>query len=329
MPTADYTIYAIKGSSDCDLLASLRKGEGRFGWSYVGTADLRQLKARIETAGWNSLSDEEKDCFQSFLMELKADDYVVYVNVPDWGRCSVARVTGPYVWRYEDDDFNHRFPVDPDSVFVFDRNDAAVHPALRARLSLRGRYWRIYAKDEFEALLNAQAAGISGKPRTPQANLAFLAQEMEPLLRSITEKIHHTHPNYDLEALVAATLKNVPGVRQVKWQGGAGDHGADILVVFESGLPIAGLQQQKTCVVQVKSFTGEHWDTRAVEDIRRAFDHYPEADTALIISTAARASESFDKALEKMREDTGKSVALLIGPDVATFFLRFGAHPTA
>ncbi|MCW5977115.1 MAG: restriction endonuclease [Bryobacteraceae bacterium] len=331
MPADEYTIYAIKGSTDCDLLASLRSGEGRFGWSYIETADLSQLKSRIDSAGWNSLRNEEKDCYQSFLLELRADDYVVYVNVPDWGQCSAARVTGPYVWRYEGagTDFNHRFPVDPKSVFVFDRNDAAVHPALRARLILRGRYWRIYAKDEFEALLKAQDAGLVGKPRTPQENLAFLAKEMEPLLRSITEKIHHTHPNYDLEALVAEMFTKVPGVRQVKPQGGAGDHGADILVVFESGLPIAGLQQQRTCVVQVKSFTGEHWDTQAVEDIRRAFEHYPEADTGLIISTAAAASESFDKALEKMREDTGKSVALLIGPDVAAFFLRFGAHPTA
>lgn len=247
MQASDYTIYAIKGTSDYDLLGFLRRGEGRFGWSYVDTADLHQLKARIDAAGWGSLSNEEQNCYQSFLLELRADDYVVYVNVPDWGRCSVARVTGPYVWRYEDRDFNHRFPVDPDSIFVFDRNDAVVHPALRARLSLRGRYWRIFAKDEFEALLKAQAAGLSGNPRTPQANLTFLAKEMAPLLQRITETIHHTHPNRDLEALVAATLRNVPGVRQVKWQGGAGDHGADILVIFESGLPIPGMQQQKTC----------------------------------------------------------------------------------
>jgi hypothetical protein len=151
---------------------------------------------------------------------------------------------------------------------------------------------------------------------------------MKPLLRNITEKIQHTHPNIDLEFLIAETFKKVPGVRQVVRQGGAGDHGADILIIFEYGLPIPGLQQQKTCVVQVKSFTGEHWDTQAVEDIRRAFDHYPGVDTGLIVSTAAAASESFEKALERLQEDTGKSVALLIGADVATFFLRFGAHST-
>jgi len=323
----NYTIYALKGSSDwCDILSSLQGGEGRFGWSYIETADLRQLKNRIELSGWNTLSDEEKDCYQSFLLDLKEGDYVVYINAPEWGKCSVARVTGPYAWRYEDDDFNHRFPVDPASVFVFDRNDAIVHPALRARLVLRGRYLRIYLNDEFEALLTAQKTGLTGKRRTPEANLNFLAQEMRPLLLTITERIHHTHPNYDFEALLAATLKNVPGVKEVKWQGGAGDHGADILVVFESGLPISGLQQQRTCVIQAKSFEGAHWDTKAVNDIRRAFDHYPEAEMGLIVSTSTLSTEALENALEKLREDTGKPVSLLIGADVAAFFLRFGVQ---
>src|SRR4051812_20185361 len=101
----DHVIYAIKGSSDCDLLAALRKGEGRFGWSYVATADLRQLRSRIESVAWDSLSKDEQNCYQPFLLEFTKGDYVVYINVPDWGKCSVARVTGPYVWRYEDDDF--------------------------------------------------------------------------------------------------------------------------------------------------------------------------------------------------------------------------------
>ena len=121
-------------------------------------------------------------------------------------------------------------------------------------------------------------------------------------------------------------MKNVPGVREVKWQGGAGDHGADILVIFEAGLPIPGLQQQQEWVIQVKSFEGLLWDTKAVEDIRRAFDHYPNANMGLIVSTATSSTEPFDSALEKLREETGKTVHLLIGPDVARFFLRFGGH---
>ena len=82
------TIYALKGSSEwCDIHASLTKGDRRFGWSYIDTADLRQLKQRIEQNSWDSLSDEEKDCYQGFLLDFKEGDYVVYINVPEWGQC--------------------------------------------------------------------------------------------------------------------------------------------------------------------------------------------------------------------------------------------------
>jgi hypothetical protein len=325
---SDYTIYALKGDADwrAAVYSSLAQGEGRFGYSYIPNANLHDLKSKIEHSGFNSLSDDEKECYQSFLLEFTENDYVVYVNVPEWGKCTVARVTGPYTWRFEERDFNHRFPVDRQSVSDFDRNDALVHPALSARLKLQGRYWRIYAKAEFEALVESLKGGLLGKPRTATTNRAFLASEIRPFLLGITERIHNTHPNYDLEHFVASALKNVPGVREVKRQGGAGDHGADVLAIIESGLPVSGLQQQKTCVVQVKSFEGEHWDTKAVDDIRRAFDYYPEAEMGLIVSTAIASTEVLESALERLRDETKKPVSLLIGADLAAFLLRFGGQ---
>jgi len=322
----NYTIYALKGSSEwCDIVSSLSEGVGRFGWSYVESANLQHLKQRIEKDGWDSLSDGEKDCYQGFLLDLKENDYVVYINVPDWGKCTVAKVTGPYFWRFDDNDFNHRFPVDRDSVYTFDRNDAIVHPALSSRLKLQGRWWRIYLKEEFETLLDSLRKGVPTSPRTPEDNLRFLSKEIQPFLVSITDRIQHIHPNYDLEQLTAEVFKNVPGVKDVRWQGGAGDHGADIIVTYESGLAIPGLEQDTTIVVQVKSYSGEHWDTKAVDDIRRAFEHYPEARMGLIISTASSSTPTLEGALDKLREECRKPVALLIGPDVAAFLLRFGA----
>jgi len=325
-------IYALKGDPDqtCDVLASLKEGEGRFGWSYIKTADLRELQTKIDTLGWEAgLSDDEKNCYHAFLLDLKADDYVVYINVPEWGKCTLARVTGPYFWRFEDiegTDFNHRFHVDPASVMVFDRNAAFVHPALSARLKLQGKYWRIYLQDEFEDLVKALKSGVVSRERTLPDNLDVLAKAIEPLLIHITKQIHHAFPNTALEALLAEVLKIVPGVigSELKWQGGARDHGADLIVIFESGLPVLGLQRQTTCVVQVKSFEGEQWDTKAVDDIRRAFDHYPEAEMGLIVSTATSSTEALENSLDKLREETGKPVSLLIGADVAAFLLRFG-----
>jgi hypothetical protein len=65
--TGDRMIYALKGDpGGFDILSFLRRGEGRFGWSYCSTADLHDLKSKIDASGWDSgLSAEEKDCYAS------------------------------------------------------------------------------------------------------------------------------------------------------------------------------------------------------------------------------------------------------------------------
>lgn len=195
-----------------------------------------------------------------------------------------------------------------------------------ARLKLQGRWWRTYLKDEFNELLEALKGGISSTLRTPASNLRFLSNEIQPFLLNITRRIQHTHPNTDLERLLTEVFKKFPGVTEVKWQGGAGDHGADILVTFREGLSIPGLEKQSLLVVQVKSFEGKHWDTQAVEDIRRAFEYYRDANMGLIISTADSSTPVFEEALDRLRQESGKPVALLLGPDVAALLLRYGAR---
>ena len=327
------TIFALKGDKDWAeaVFDDLKKGVGRFGWSYLeedgealGDADLRRLKAKVDSDGWKSLTKDEADRYQVFLLELKPDDWVVYVNVPRWGRCTVAQVAGPYYWNASDWDFNHRFPVVASSVRDFDRNDAIVPAALSARLKLQGRYWRIYAQEEFNALREGLLSGAAPQPRTPQINASRLGREIEPLLQTITQQVQRSNPNYDLEALLELVFSAVPGVRRVVRQGGAGDHGADLIVEFEGGLPHPVFQTQHTCVVQAKSYTGLHWDTRAVEDIKRAFDRYPSADMGLIVSTANASTEKVDIAIAELRRSSGKRVELLIGADVARLILRFG-----
>ena len=60
----------------------------------LGDADLNRLRA-ISATGWNSLSADEQDRYQSFLPALKEGDWAVYVNVPDYGHCTLGKVTGP------------------------------------------------------------------------------------------------------------------------------------------------------------------------------------------------------------------------------------------
>ena len=321
-----YTVYALRVSDDRSdaILRDLQKGEGRFGWSYAKTADLRKLKRK--RAKGQELTDEEKHCAQWFLLDLEEGDYVIYINVPEFGKCTLARIVGPYVWRWEEDDFNHRFPVDGRSVVTFDRNDEVVNPRLSSRLKFQGRYWRVVSRDdskeEFEELLGKVAhGGASGKLRS--SNVPYAARALRPLLRQITAEIHRMHPRKDLEVLCAALFRKMPDVRQVDHRGhGRRDKGADLIVTFGSGIP--GLVLDRKLLVQVKAFGGEHSETGAVEDLRRAFEHHPEADFGLIISTAERKTKPLEEALEGLREEVGKPVELLIGEDVARLFLQYG-----
>jgi hypothetical protein len=316
-----YAVYAIKGDPNCcDMVASLKAGEGRFGFSSVPTGDLRALKARVEKDGWPSLSAEEQASYYVFLLDLKKDDYVVYVDVPEWGRCVLARVTGDYYWRFDDSDHNHRFPVDPQSVHVFDRNSRSVHPSLSSRLRTQRVWWRVSLKAEFEELL----ANLNGSVPVDLPPEARLAREIQPILLRITQTIHHTYAGKNLEELCAEVFGHLPGVTRVDARNASGDAGADLLVRFESGLPLPGIERDDTLIVQVKVDKRENWDTEAVEDMGRALTRYPEASMGLLISTAAASTPALDTSLEKLRRESGKHVALLIGEDIAAFFLQYG-----
>lgn len=316
---SSYKIYALKPDEEGNwaqcIYSSLREGESRFGWSYIETANLRELRAKVEVQGRDSLSEDEEECYQSarFLLDIESNDYVVHINVPEWGKCTLARVTGPYSWHFKACDFNHRIPVDPTSVKEFDRNDPnLVHPRLSRSLKLQGKYWRIRHHTEFNDLL--MSSGEEQKPRD------FLREEAHQPLMRLAERIHHVSPGKDLEPLVQRALERIPGVRVVERKSGRGDLGADLLVYFQSGLPmVPGLERESLCLVQVKSYEGEMWDTRAVNDIRRALDRYPDADMALITSTAVKGSPKLDKEIEKIQQEKKKRVVLLIGAELAAF----------
>lgn len=325
-------IYAIKASDKPEHVEmvnmSLRNGEGRFGWSYVETADLKQLRQRIESHGWNSLDDKEKDCYHDFLLGLCPDDYVVYVNVPVWGKCTLARVAGPYEWRWEGGDFNHRFPVDKSSVQSFDRNLEVVPAMLRTRLKLPGRWWQVYAQEEFKDLLSRLPEADGAALSSWRTNLRELSTKVRPLLLKFAEQIHLTHQRKELEILMEKVFLRVPGVRSVERQQGGADHGADLLVDFEF-VPIPGLVQTQTLAVQVKSYTGIQEESRAVEDLDRAFEHYEKMGRAihmgLVVSTADKAGDRLLQASEELAERWGKPVSVVVGPDLVEFFLQHGA----
>ena len=293
-------------------------------WRGAKTSRASKMRLTWPCTRWcGALGEEEQECYsgQDFLLNLKRGDHVVYVNVPEWGKCTLAEVMNEYEWRFEDDDFNHRFVVDCKSVRTFDRNSDIVPAALSRRLKLQGRWWRVYVEAEFEALLASLRNGSPSATRTKETNVRELASRMHPLLEEMAGHIQHTHPAKDLEAFVEMVFRRVPGVRGVWRQQGKADRGADLLVEIEYGT-IPGLVQTKTVVVQIKSYQGQHDDIGAVDDIRRAFEFHGSAEMGLIVSTARTAGPNLERAVENLQEEAGKPVSLLLGADLAAFVLR-------
>lgn len=329
-------IYALRGNDDekwtTAIYNSLKNGEARFGWSYYDdsknfTTDLNILKEKIRQG--QALTDDEANCYQPFLFDIKCGDYIVFINIPQYGECTLAKVTKEYYYSKHTDlqyewgyDGNHCLGIDTDSIYTFNRNCKKVHPYLSSRLKLRGRHWQIYAEKEFDVLIDCLK---NNKDLVENKNsIDFLQAELFQKWQDIANIIQATHPGKKLEELVVEIFKKIPGVSSVKnnsssWRS---DNGADVIVKFRTGLlDFKDLTEEKTLVIQVKSYEGEHCSVQAVNDIKMAINKY-DADYGMIFSTGIM-TENLFHAVEKASMELKKTISLCMGKDVAQIFLKY------
>lgn len=300
---------------------SVRSGVSRFGWGWFDGADLNALKDKK----WEEMSSDEQSVWSKsgFLLDIAEGDWIVHINVPSWGRCTAAKVIRPYYFGSSlTGDFRHCIGIDKGSEIEFDRNDPNVHPLLSRKLKLRGRFWRIYCENEFsESIRNLQenAVDLGGESK----GTFFLKNELTGPLKQVTKLIHRNHDGKNLEVFMASVFRKVPFVENVIENGfGWGtDHGADLIVEYRSGLPVNGLEKMEKLVVQIKSYEGEHWETRAVEQIKEAITRY-EAESGMLITTAEKTVD-LQEAIDNLSSEIGKPVALLAAEDVARFVLKY------
>ena len=312
---------------------SVTKGKSRFGWSYIDTADLNVL----EKKGWDDLTKEEADCYSScyFMLNIEKGDWIVHINVPEYGHCTAVQVSGGYSFdkknnkfgsEYTDKgDYRHCIDVDPNTVVVFDRNDPRVHPIISRKLKLRGKYWHIYDTDEFISSIKRLRSKKKVTLLSETHGQYHLKMDIENSFSEITKLIHRNHPGKNLENLVALIFKRIPNVQSVKVNGsGWGtDFGADVLVKYLSGIPAFNLQKEELLVVQVKSYEGDHYELSAVEQIKTAIKKF-NADMGIIITTA-QTTEEIEKAVEVASAALKKPISIISGSNVAKFLLRYAS----
>jgi len=330
-------VWVIKAPDDEKQLdfvySSLKKGISRYGWSCIENADMIKLNER----GWDNLKKKEKECYVWFLLEIKKGDWIVHVNVPEWGLCTSGKVTETYKWddkpnkigvgEYsENGDFKHTIGLEIDSIIEFDRNDPNITPYVSRRLKLQGSHWQIYETEQFIRSINNYKKNAVKVKSNVEYGLYHLKEDIIPHLGGIVNSIQKNHPGKKLEELLCKIFEKVPNIINVKMNGSGfgSDFGADLIITYSTGLPIRGLQKEEVLVVQIKSFEGVHYELNAVEQIETAIKKY-NANAGLIISTAI-ASNELIKNVEKTQEKINKPIGLMCHEEVSTFILKYGSE---
>ena len=248
------SIFALKVSEDMrnPIFKSLKEeGIARFTWSYVEEGNLLTIREQINNNGWNSLGSHQKECWKaSFMLNIQANDYIVYINVPSYGECTIAKVTSGYFWGWDKYkmDGSHCLHIDKDSIQVFNRNDEGIPSNLSRRFKLQGKYWRIYLETEFTKLVDDLKEGrLSGKNATPESRLtSCINSNVKPYLAKICEELQKFHTGKHLEELIASILKTIPNVKNVQIKSGTSDKGGDIIFEYRSELgDILGFEKLK------------------------------------------------------------------------------------
>lgn len=292
------------------LYEEIKKGKSRFGWSQ---RDGHNLKLENNWTEWHSR--------QLFLLEIKKNDWIVHVNVPEWGKCIAARVIKEY--DFDDGlevydpgkDFRHFFEIDRNSIVEFNRRTPAIDP--RVNLRPRYRYHRVYAVNEF---LNSIENLKSGKEKGEQG---YLWEETNSFLDKIVPIIQQMHTGKKLEGFLARVFRTIPGIAVNENGSGWGtDYGADLIVTTK--VPVGEtVDFEYKIVVQVKSLAGEVGEKKggeAVNQITTAINKF-DADAGMIITTGER-TEKLEIEISEVSKKLNRPVELMAGKEVAEFVIK-------
>ena len=331
-----WVIKAPEEEEQIDFVyASLKKGISRYGWSCIDNADMIKFNEK----GWDNLKKKEKECYVWFLLEIKKGDWIVHVNVPEWGLCTAGKVVETYKWDEkpnkigvgsysENGDFRHTIKLDIESIIEFDRNNPNITPYVSRRLKLQGSHWQIYETEQFIRSINNLKKNTVKVKSNVEYGLYYLKEDIKPHLGNIVYSIQKNHPGKKLEELLSLIFKNVPNVISVNINGsGFGtDYGADLIITYSTGLPINGLQKEEVLVVQIKSFKDVHYELNAVEQIETAIKKY-NANAGLIVSTAI-ASKELVKKIEETQEKVKVPISIICHEEVSAFIFKYGSEYT-
>ena len=300
------------------LYRSVGEGKSRFGWSWRNEHNLKIDRENNWQKNWTKEHPR-----QLFLLSIKPGHWIVHLHMPSYGWCVAAKVVSEYdfdegINTSDVQNFRHFFQIDVETIVEFERSSKKVHSAVN--LKPRQRYHQVYAVKEFirsiEAIKNDREIEIEGSRERYD-----LLNESDKILEQIPCLIHRIHKGKKLESFLAEVIRKIPGVSDVKENGSSGrnEHGADLIVTTKTS--VGNLEIKNTIVVQVKSYEGDVLDTNAVDQIKRAIEHY-KASAGMIITTGER-TETLGSAVANAGRELGCDIDLLAGKELAQFVIRY------
>ena len=305
-------VFAFAQVSDRDarhkVYNEIKKGFSRF-----GTWDQKE-SLRDEYFGENR-----------GLLKIKPDDWIVHVNSPEWGRCTAVKVKSEYGYDEEGidcswgKDFNNYFEVDVDSIIEFNRKDPNVLPSVN--LAPRRRLQRVHQTDDFfQSIENLKEGKYSEAQSSERRSTPHLKDKVSEILPEITRQIHEMNKGKEFENFLHEVFDKMPNTLSVKnGFGWRSDHGADLIVEFEN--PIIGVNVKTKLIVQAKSYEGQHFDKKAVDQIIEGIKEY-DGDAGLLITTAEE-TEEIENYITEKSEEIDKTIDVIAGANVARFVLRY------
>lgn len=285
--------------------------------------DLLKGKSRFEMLDQTTSLRDEPQGNNIFLLRANVGDWIVHIDIPASAQCAALKVAGEYgfvegikcPWG---NDFNNFIPVDPDTVVVFNRNNPNILPSVN--LSPRRRAQRVLQVEDFlESIENLKERKYDAAKK-PDKSITHLQNKVSKLLPQITAHIQEMNKSKAFERFLHRVFSNMANTLSI--QNGFGwrtDNGADLIVEFDN--PIIGVNVTTKLIVQAKSYSGEHFDTNAIDQIVEGIGKY-NADAGLLITTANE-TEVLEEYLRKKSEEIGKTIDMIAGNDVAKFVLRY------
>lgn len=290
------------------VYADIAKGKSRFGmWD-------QEVSLRQEFHGANG-----------FLLKIKPGDWIVHVNSPEYGRCVAVQVQGNYdfdagikcSWGV---DFCNYIPVSPESIVEFDRNDERVLPSVNLRPMRRGQQIKQVA-DFLQSLENLKREKLAAASSELRGVIHLRAKFDTELLPKVTRYIHELNRSKELERFLHQIFDSMPNVESTLNGFGWGtDYGADLIVEFHS--PLFGVSLSSKLIVQVKSYSGQHTELDAIDQIARGIKKYS-GNGGLLITTG-ESTERLEEYAREVGERIGMPIDIIAGAEVARFVLRYG-----